>query len=160
MSHDANKTPAGPPDYKLTEANKALVRRYVEEVVIGGNFAVAPDMVGPNFKIERSAVSAGISGPEGVQRLMAMMGTAFPDLALRIVDLFGEGDRVAVRFEGPATHLGEFFGIPATGAKVNWQGIVIYLVQDGRIQHEWADFDDAGVVLTLRQAAADRAKTP
>lgn len=150
--------PIGSPEYKLTEGNKAMVRHYVEELLIKSNFAEAPNLVGPNFKIDRSAMPGGITGPEALHRQMDMLKTAFPDLNLQIADVFGEGDRVAVRFEAPGTHLGEFFGIPPTGIKVIWRGIVVYLVQDNRVQHAWADWDDEGLLMAIRQAHADREK--
>lgn len=148
--------PIGAPEYKLTEANKALVRHYVEELLIKGNFAEAPNLVGPEFKIDRSSVPAGITGANALERQMDMLKKAFPDLKLQIADLFGEGDRVAVRFEAPGTHLGEFFGVPPTGARVVWRGIVIYLVRDGKVQHAWADWDDEGLLMAIRQAAAEK----
>ncbi len=146
--------PAGETEYKLVEANKAHVRHYIEELLIKGNFAIAHELVTDEFKIDRSAVPDAIAGPEGLHKQMDMLKVGFPDLELRIADIFGAGDKVAVRFEAPGTHLGEFAGIPATGTKVTWRGIVIYHVQDGKVAHAWADWDDVGLLQAIQKQAA------
>jgi steroid delta-isomerase-like uncharacterized protein len=142
--------PQGAPEYKLVEANKALVTRYIEELLMKGNFALAPELVTSDFKIDRSALPQAIAGPEALHRQMDMLKAAFPDLELKIADMFAEGDKVAVRFEAPGTHLHDFVGIPPTGRKVTWRGIVIYRVENGKVQHAWADWDDEGLIQALR----------
>ena len=142
--------PAGTTEYKQVEANKALVRRYIQELLIGGNFAMAPELVTPNFKIDRSALPEAIRGPEALHRQMDMLKAAFPDLQLTIADMFGEGNKVAVRFEAPGTHQHDFMGIAPTGRHVVWHGIVIYQVEGGRVEHAWADWDDEGLLQALR----------
>jgi len=142
--------PLGATEYKLVEANKALVRHYVEELLIKENFAEAPQLVTERFKIDRSAVPGGIKGPEALHKQMDMLKAAFPDLELTIADMFAEGNKVAVRFEGPGTHTGEFMGIAPTGRKVTWRGIVVYQIEDGKVDHAWADWDDAGLIQALQ----------
>ena len=132
------------------EENKALVRRYIEAFLMKGDFSDAPNLVGPNFKIDRSAVPDAITGPEGLHKQMDMLKEAFPDLELSIADLFGEGDKVAARFVAPGTHNGTFAGIPATGRRVTWKGIGIYRVADNRVQEAWACWDDVGLVQALK----------
>jgi steroid delta-isomerase-like uncharacterized protein len=142
--------PLGAPEFKTVEANKALVRRYIEELLIKENFAAAPQLVTERFQIERSALPGGIKGPAALHRQMDMLRAAFPDLELTIADLFAEGNKVAVRFEAPGTHTGEFMGIAPTGRKVTWRGIVIYQIEDGKVDHAWADWDDAGLIQALQ----------
>ena len=142
--------PLGATEYKAVEANKALVRHYIEELLIKENFAEAPQLVTENFKIDRSAVPGGIRGPEALHRQMDMLKAAFPDLRLTIADMFGADNKVAVRFEAPGTHTGEFMGIAPTGRQVTWRGIVIYQIEGGKVEHAWADWDDAGLLQALQ----------
>jgi steroid delta-isomerase-like uncharacterized protein len=132
------------------EENKAIVTRYIEELLMKGNFALAPELTGPNFFIERSAMPEAIAGPEGLHKQMSMLMVAFPDLKLQIADLFGEGNKVVARFIAPGTHLGEFAGIAPTGRSVTWKGIVIYEVEDGKVAHAWACWDDIGLVQSIQ----------
>ena len=137
-------------EYKVVEANKAHVRRYIEELLMKGNFAIANELVAPGFSIDRSAMPEAIAGPEGLHKQMDMLKKSFPDLELHIADLFAAGDKVAARFEAPGTHLAEFAGVPATGKKVTWKGIVLYQVgADFRVTHAWACWDDVGLIQAI-----------
>ena len=136
-------------EYKLVQANIAHVRRYIEELLMTGTFAIASELVAPGFSIDRSAMPDAIAGPEGLHKQMDMLKLAFPDLELRIADLFGNDDKVVARFEAPGTHTGEFAGIAPTGRKVMWKGIVIYHVKDNKVTHAWACWDDVGLVQAI-----------
>jgi steroid delta-isomerase-like uncharacterized protein len=138
------------PEYKHTQASEAIVRRYVEELIIKRNFAIAGELVGPGFKVERSALPEALIGAEGLREQLARLGAAFPDLEPRIADLFASGDKVAVRFEAPGTHLGEFAGIAPTGRRVTWKGVVLYRVADGKVAEAFACWDDVGLLQSLR----------
>jgi steroid delta-isomerase-like uncharacterized protein len=141
-------------EYKVVEANKAHVRRYIEELLIKGNFAIANELVAPGFTIDRSAMPEAIAGPEGLHKQMDTLVKSFPDLELRIADLFAAGDKVVARFEAPGTHKFEFAGVPATGRKVMWKGIVIYHVVNNRVTHAWACWDDVGLIQSISKPAA------
>jgi steroid delta-isomerase-like uncharacterized protein len=146
--------PPGKPEYKVTEANKEVVRRYIDELLIHGHFALAAELTNPGFYIERSAVPETIAGPEGLQKQMDLLKIAFPDLQLEIADLFAEGDRVAVRFVAPGTHLGDFAGVKATGRHVVWKGIVVYEVKDAKVSRAWACWDDVGLLQAIQTSEA------
>jgi predicted ester cyclase len=54
-----------------------------------------------------------------------------------IEDVIGEGDRVAVRWSGSGTHVGEFMGIPPTGKSFTIAGIDIHRIENGRMAEHW-----------------------
>ncbi len=66
---------------------------------------------------------------------------AFPDLETSIEDLFGEGDRVAIRWSSTGTHRGEFLGIPPTGRRITTQGITIGRFEGDHIAEEWVTWE-------------------
>jgi steroid delta-isomerase-like uncharacterized protein len=138
-------------EYKILEANKALVRQYVEAVLDKGDFSHFSQFTAPGFHIERSAAPDLIRGGEGLKTQMDFLKRAFPDLHVQIADMIAEGDKVLVRFEAPGTHTGEFLGIPPTGKKVTWKGLVLYRVADGLIAEAWANWDDVGLQRELQQ---------
>jgi steroid delta-isomerase-like uncharacterized protein len=72
---------------------------------------------------------------------------AFPDVKITINEMIAEGNKVAVRWTFTGTHRGEFQGIPATGQAVNWTGIDIYTVTDGKL----AGLERSGDMLGLLQ---------
>ena len=82
-----------------TEQNKALVRRYWEEVWNNGNLAVVDELIGTDFDGHPLPGEPDVGrDPAGQKQLVGMYRTAFPDLHMTIENLNGRGDRVAVRW--------------------------------------------------------------
>ena len=103
------------------EANKRLVRRFVEEVVAARN----PDMV--------DELAAG-EFARAAKRWVSPFQSAFPDFRMDVVDLIAEGDTVVGHFRCSGTHRGEWLGVPATGRRFEGvDEIYIFRVQDGRV---------------------------
>jgi steroid delta-isomerase-like uncharacterized protein len=74
---------------------------------------------------------------------------AFPDLRLTIEDLIAEDDKVTVRFTVSGTNEGPFQGMPATGKKVNIDGIAIQRFTEGKRVEEWLVLDTMGIMQQL-----------
>jgi predicted ester cyclase len=72
--------------------------------------------------------------------------TGFPDVRFEIEDLFGAGDRVAVRWRFEATHAGPFQGHAATGRRVTQTANVIYQFKEGKIWRAWIQVDRLGLL--------------
>ena len=66
---------------------------------------------------------------------------AFPDFAVEVTEVLAEGDRVMVRWKATGTHQGDFFGIPATGAPVEFTGISLFTFSGDRIARQWVQSD-------------------
>ena len=66
-----------------------------------------------------------------------------------IEDLVAEGDKVACRWSGRATHQGDLMGVAATGKAIVLTGIAIYRVANGKIQEEWDYSDVLGLMQQL-----------
>ena len=93
------------------EKNKALVRRYFEEVWGKGNLAAVDDFMAADYA-EHPRPSGLSPGSEGLKQLNAAYQSAFPDLKAALDDIFAEGDRVAFRWSFRGTHLGDWLGTP------------------------------------------------
>jgi steroid delta-isomerase-like uncharacterized protein len=134
----------------VSEENKALARRVVEEVWNRGNVAVVDEAFAEGYTEHnpRPGQDVGIDGYKGG---VTMMRTAFPDLHLDLQDLIAEGDRVALRYTLHGTHEGELMGIAPTGNRVASDGMVFARVQDGRIAERWGVQD---VFTILQQVGA------
>jgi predicted ester cyclase len=75
---------------------------------------------------------------------------AFPDLTMRVDDIFGAEDKVVVRFTLAGTNTGPFFGLPPTGRIVVMTGIGIYRFgPHGKIIEEWYENDAIGQMRQL-----------
>lgn len=75
---------------------------------------------------------------------------ALPDLSISEDYVVAQRDRVATRIRTSGTHTGSYMGIPASGNKVSFTGIVIYRIdEDGKIIERWQDFDSIGMMQQL-----------
>ena len=101
-----------------TEENKAVVRRFIEEVFNKGNMAVADEVLTSNY-VYHSNMMGDIKGPEGFKQFGTTIRTIFPDLHVTINDMVAEGEMVAYYFTLTGTFKGEFRGIAPTGRQIN-----------------------------------------
>jgi steroid delta-isomerase-like uncharacterized protein len=130
------------------EGNKAIVRRFVEEVQNGGNLAVVDEVAAPDYVNHTS--QAGVpANREGLKQLTAMFRRAFPDGRMTIEDMVAEEDRVATRKTFRGTHQGELMGIPPTRKAVAIGLMDIARLVDGKVVESWSAADDLGLLQQL-----------
>jgi steroid delta-isomerase-like uncharacterized protein len=128
-----------------TATNKAIVRRYIEQVFNENQ----PDLI-PEFLAEEFDSHADLPpGPEGVKLFLAASVAAFPDQQITIEDVIAEEDKVVVRATFKATHLGDLYGIPPTGRSVTMPWISIYRLANGKIVEHWYEDDKMGLMQQL-----------
>jgi predicted ester cyclase len=130
-----------------TEQNKALDRRYVEEVLNKGDLGVIDEIMAPNYVGHVPGFPP--SDREGDKQLIAMFRAAFPDLHFIIEDQIGEGDKVVHRLTARGTHQGDFMGIPPTGKQIIGTGININHFAEGKVVESWGIIDMMGLMQQL-----------
>ncbi len=132
----------------MSNENKALIRRYVDECIARSDVSLMDELLAPEYVWHEP--SAGDSDLQAYKRVQPSLRAAFPDGQWTIEDMIAEGDRVAWRYTFCATHLGEFMGMPATGRRLRLTGIVISRIVNGRIAEEWEIYDSLGMLNQLR----------
>lgn len=133
-----------------TEQNKAVVRRFFEEVFEQGNLAVVDEIVAPNSVNGGPGTPPGLPpGPEGSKMLVTGYRNAFPDIHFTIDEQIAEGDKVVTRWTGHGTHKGELAGIPATGKSATVTGMGVDRIVNGKIVESWGIFDQFGMMQQL-----------
>ena len=130
------------------EENRAIVRRFVEEVQSGGNIDAIDELCSPEF-INHTAPPGVPSNCEGIKQVMAMFRQAFPDSYFTVEDMVAEGDKVATRKTFRGTHQGEFMGIPPSGQQVSIGLIDIVRISHGKVVEHWAIGDNLGMMQQL-----------
>jgi steroid delta-isomerase-like uncharacterized protein len=123
------------------EENKAIVRRWYEDLFNGANLDVADEIVTPDHAHHDPTLPDIPSGPEGQRQLVSLYRNAFPDAHITVEDQLAEGDEVATRWTGRGTHQGELRGVPPSGNRVEVTGISINRVSGGRIEETWSNYD-------------------
>lgn len=130
------------------EENKELVRQLLEDDISQGNEAVADRIIAADF-FDHTNPPGMQSGLDGHKAIVRLFRAAFPDQWWHIEDLIAEGDRAVARTTMRGTHLGDFFGIPPTGRRVEMSGVHILRIANGRIAEHWGSNDDLGMMRQL-----------
>jgi predicted ester cyclase len=111
-----------------TEQNKAVVRRFMTEVLTGRNVGLADDVLAPSYVNRMTGADLA-----GVKGMLAGMSAALSDTRFEIIDLVAEGDAVVARWTMEATHTGSLMGEAPTGKKLSARGLTYYRLVDGQI---------------------------
>jgi steroid delta-isomerase-like uncharacterized protein len=132
----------------LEDRNKALVKRWLEELWNQGDYRVAGVLLAEDF--ERHSTDHPASGPDAYLAIIKSCHDGFPDSNIVQVDeLLAEGDRVFVRWRWTGTHQADFLGVPASGKRIDVLGEDVIRIQDGRITDVWPLFDPLRVLLQI-----------
>jgi steroid delta-isomerase-like uncharacterized protein len=142
-----------------TEQNKALVRRFLEEVFNQGRLEVVDKLVAPAY-IRHGMPTPVPPGPESLKQSAAAWRHAFPDVHSEVDDILAEGDRVAYRWTIRGTHQGEFMGAAGTGRLVTVSGMTFFRITDGQIVETWDNPDLFGLRQQLGLISSDKANQP
>jgi steroid delta-isomerase-like uncharacterized protein len=133
----------------MSEENKAVVRRFIEEVWNSGNLAVIDELIAEDHVDHDPAQAGAPGGREGMRAFVQMYRSAYPDSHLELGEMIAEGDLVAAPWTATGTHQGELMGIAPTGKSVTVTGIGIDRVVDGKIVESWANYDALGMLAQL-----------
>jgi predicted ester cyclase len=125
----------------IVAINKALVRTLYEDCINGRDLDRLETLIAPDFVGAR-----GERGPQEFRATIEAVLTGFPGVRFELHDVFGEDDKVAVRWTFRAVHGGRFAGIKPSLAEVTQEGNVIYQVRDGLIVRAWLQADRLGVL--------------
>ena len=131
-----------------TEDNKAVVRRFFEEVLNQKKRAVLDEVFDLNV-VDHFAPPGTPGGLEGARHTLDMFLTAFPDLHFTVEDLIAEGDEVVARVTMSGTQHGAFMGVPPTGKHVTITGIDINRFVGGKSVEHWVEMDALGMMQQL-----------
>jgi steroid delta-isomerase-like uncharacterized protein len=145
----------------MSDQNKTLARRSIEEVWNQGKLEVIDELVAHGAPFYDPNVPGGkFSGPQGYKQFVEIYRAAFPDLHFTINDQIAEGDRVVTRWTVTGTHKGQMMGIAPTNKRATVTGTDIGRFDNGKLVESWASYDmlgmlqQLGVVPTLAPAAA------
>jgi len=127
----------------MSEANKALVQRWFDEVWNKGRAEAIEEM------FDEYGIAHGLSedpakpitGPRDFRPFHTLFREAFPNMMIVVEDMIAEGDKVAARCSVRARHEGEFLGRSATDSPVEFTGITIVRIDHGKIVEAWNNFD-------------------
>lgn len=129
------------------DANKALVRRFIEEVFVASSADAVDELVADDFT-PHSWPGVG-PGREPLKQAQQRISQGLADARMTIEEMIAEGDLVAVRLTSHGRHTGDFMGMPASDKEYTIGEIHIFRVRDGRIVEHWREADILGMLQQL-----------
>jgi predicted ester cyclase len=127
------------------DENKALVRRFYEEVWDRGNSDFAYEVFADNYVRHDLRTTEALPGPKGQKKIADDFREAFPDLRVTVDLIVGEGDYVVGRWTAVGTHWGSWGSVEATGRVATFSAVNIYRFADGKVVEIWNHRDDLGL---------------
>jgi steroid delta-isomerase-like uncharacterized protein len=136
----------------MSEQNKTLVRRVIDEHWNKKNAAMAAELFADNCSIHTP--DGALKGHAGARNLLNAYATAFPDFHITIDELVAEGEKVAFRYTFKGTQKGKLGEIAASGKTVNTSGIGIYRIVGGKVAEGRLEWDRASLQEQIGAAKA------
>ena len=127
------------------DENKALVRRFYEEVWDRGNSDFAFEVFADDYIRHDLRPTGALPGPEGQKRIADDFRAAFPDLRVTVDLMVGEGDYVVGRWTASGTHLGSWGALEATGRQATFSAVNVFRIENGKVVEIWNHRDDFGL---------------
>ncbi|HEY6751334.1 MAG TPA: ester cyclase [Rubrobacteraceae bacterium] len=133
------------------QENKKKARRFMEEAFGQGKPELLEDLLDSDFVRYDAYIEAGaVRGVQTVKENIVWFHSVFPDLTCTIEDQVAEREKVVTRWTVRGTHQGEeFFGVPASGQRIEMRGIQIDRFEGGKLVEERAEFDLLGALQQL-----------
>ena len=128
-----------------TEENKALARRFYEEVWDRGNTDFAFEVFAEDYVRHDLRPTEALPGPEGQKRIADDFRAAFPDLRVNVDLVIGDGDFVVGRWTATGTHSGSWGALEPTGRRATFSAVNIFRFDHGKVVEIWNHRDDLGL---------------
>jgi len=129
------------------ESDKAVVRRFIDEIFVGGRLAAVDELIAPDAVFH--TFPFGEDPRAGMRDAIERLSAALSDVAFTVNDLVAEDDLVCARLTASATQTGPFMGMPATGRHYEIEELHLFRVRDGQVVEHWHQFDQMGLMRQL-----------
>jgi len=135
-----------------TEEENVKIVRQVFEAFNSGDVNRVNEFISPqyfNHESQIDPVRSKLRGPEEFIDTVRNLRNAFTDLHYKERDTIAAGDKVVSIVNVTGKHTGNFFIIPPTGNKINYEAVHIHRIADGRIIEHKAIRDDLSLMVQL-----------
>jgi uncharacterized protein len=118
-----------------------------EEIVNKGDLKVFDTAFAPAVTYDNVAVH--LQGINDVRNYFSEYITGFTNRDFKVLEIYGQGERVIKRWSFTGTHTGDFAGIKPTGKRITVEGVTIARMVNGKITEERDYADDLGLMQKL-----------
>jgi serine phosphatase RsbU (regulator of sigma subunit) len=136
----------GKRNMSAAEENKAIFRRYAEEVGNQHNFEMV-DEIFERYIAHQPDGSTLQRGPQDVKRFQKEFHSAFSDFHINIEDQIAEGDKVVSHYTIRGIHQGDFRGMAPTGKEIEIKGVTTFrFSEEGKVVETWDSYDQLSLM--------------
>ena len=133
----------------MSQANSAIAHRWFKELWTYGDINVVDELAAPDAIGHGQIEEDGQINLEQFRALFRNIRNAFPDIQFTIEQTVAADDMVVVRWRAVATHTGEFLGPPPTGRRVEFTGMSMTKMADGKIVRGWDNWDQLALLTQI-----------
>lgn len=127
------------------EANRLAMRSFTEFINTADQ-NLGEQLIAEDAQFWVPGRPESLRGLAGYMNVLGMMRSGFSDVQWSLEETIAEGDRIAARFTMRGTHDGTFFGVPATGRKIEVRAMNFYRLAGGKFVEEYGQPDLLGLL--------------
>ncbi|MFB4166838.1 ester cyclase [Virgibacillus sp. JSM 102003] len=132
-----------------TEEKASIVKIWFEEVFSKGDPNAVDRLSAEDILIHSQGHDEGFAGTENFKNWLSWYCESFVDRTWSVHDMIEEGDKIVARYTGYSTYKGGLLEIPPKDQKIKETGIIIFLIEKGKITEQWCEMSDLQVVQQL-----------
>jgi predicted ester cyclase len=117
------------------ECNRTTILKFFSEVMGAGDLDLLDELAVEDYE-DHVALPGQGHGRDGLKHRVARIRAAFQP-GQRLHDVIVDSDLVAVRWTLSGVHSAEFLDLPPTGKPVEFDGVDMYLMHEGRMAAHW-----------------------
>jgi predicted ester cyclase len=135
----------------MSEENRALGRRFREELWNTGDLGIAAEILDPGCLIHARVPfrTDFVRGPEALGQLVLFYHLAFSEVRVTAEQVIAEGDTVVVRWTAKGRNTGDLLGLPPTGREATTSGVDVLRIAGGKIVEGWVSWDTLSLLEDL-----------
>lgn len=110
------------------------------------NLNALDEVIATNVQLHDPASPSAKSGLQSIKQIESSYINSFPNKSIKIDNIFGSDDYVAVKWTCKGTQKGEFRGFAPTNKAFTITGTSIYRVNDGKVTEIRQNWDRLGLL--------------
>ena len=132
------------------EENKDVIRRFFEEVFNQKQPELIEELLADGVVDHNKIIFTEPDAPGGMSEGIRMLFVAFPDLETTVKHQVAEDDYVSAHIRMAGTNTGSYPRVSKpTGRHTEWESMVLFRMEDGKIAEMWGTSDRMGMLTKL-----------
>jgi len=134
-----------------TEESRTLVEHWFKKVLTKHDLELLDTMALAEILIHKTAMpfEASYYGINGAKTWLGEQWSSFPDLEITEYFTLAQGDIVVARWKARGRSEGNFLILPPTGKTVEYTGVSMYRIEEGKIAEIWETRNTLGIMQQL-----------